>query len=402
MNHTFKFLLTTCLLLTLSIATHADDHGELKLTPLFDGKTLDAFNILGGKAKYRVENGTIIGTSVPNTPNTFLATKKIYGDFILEYEFKVDPRLNSGVQIRSNSLKDYRNGRVHGYQVEIDPSDRAWSAGIYDEARRGWLNNLKDNPKAQKAFKQNDWNKVMVRAVGDHIQTWINGVPAADLRDPMTQTGFIAFQVHGVGKKTEPMEIAWRNIRIQDLGKSTWKPLFNGKDLTHWEALPGGKWEVKDGKIVGTSVASEKRHGQLVFDKKFKDFTAKVRFKSIKGNSGFYFRVERVNHPVAVKGFQAEIDPTKTDVGGLYETLGRAWVVKPDPKLIEKIYKKGDWNEMTVSAHGKRIVVHLNNHKTVELKNDPGRLDGFLALQLHGGQDMHVEFESVEILEPSK
>jgi hypothetical protein len=130
--------------------------------------------------------------------------------------------MNSGIQIRSNSFPNYRDGRVHGYQIEIDPSKRAWSAGIYDEARRGWLVNLDNNPAAQKAFKQNDWNHYRIEAIGDTIKTWINGVPAAHLIDDKTSSGFIALQVHGIGKeKKEGTEIAWKNIKIltQDLSK---------------------------------------------------------------------------------------------------------------------------------------------------------------------------------------
>ena len=132
---------------------------EPAFVDLFDGKTLAGFEQKGGKARYHAEDGCLVGTTVPNTPNSFLCTKRHYGDFILEYEFLVDDRLNSGVQIRSHSLADYRKGRVHGYQVEIDPSKRAWTAGIYDEARRGWLNNLKDNEAARKAFRSSAWNK---------------------------------------------------------------------------------------------------------------------------------------------------------------------------------------------------------------------------------------------------
>ncbi|MBB1489892.1 DUF1080 domain-containing protein, partial [Oceanospirillum sp. D5] len=102
-----------------------------------------------------------------DTPNTFLTTDSIYGDFIFEIDFKVDSTMNSGIQIRSNSLPYYRDGMVHGYQVEIDPSKRAWSGGIYDEKRRKWLNPLKDNPEAQKASKQNEWNHYRVEAIAD-------------------------------------------------------------------------------------------------------------------------------------------------------------------------------------------------------------------------------------------
>ena len=373
-----------------------DDAG--KFVPLFDGKTLDGWHQLGGKAEYTVEDGMIVGSSVPNTSNSFLCTNKIYGDFILELEFKVDPGLNSGVQIRSSSFPDYRKGRVHGYQVEIDPGSRAWSAGIYDEGRRGWLNNLKENEPARKAFKPEAWNKFRIQAVGDSIKTWLNGVPAADLVDSMTHAGFIGLQVHGVGGRTEPLRVRWRNIRIQDLGRV---PLFDGKTLKGWHALPGGQWEVKDGVILGTSKASERRHGLLVSDKRYKDFTVRLKFKAVKGNSGLYFRTDKVPGPVGVHGFQAEIAEAN-DIGGLYETGGRAWVVKPTAEQVKKYFKPGEWNQITVSAHGRHVVVRVNGYKTAELKDDPGRLEGHLALQLHGGQEMHVEFKDIEMLTKAK
>jgi hypothetical protein len=214
----------------VGMAVHAAD--EEGFRPLFDGKTLDGWEQHGGKAQYRVENGEIVGRSVPNTPNSFLCTKEEFGDFILEVEWKVDPKLNSGVQIRSQVFaepteavidgKTYRfpADRVHGYQVEIDPDverGRLWSGGIYDEGRRGWLADLKDNEAARKAFKPGDWNKFRIECRGDSIKTWINGVPAADLRDAVTLKGRIALQVHGVGNRTEPLEVRWRNIRIKEL-----------------------------------------------------------------------------------------------------------------------------------------------------------------------------------------
>jgi hypothetical protein len=203
------------------------DEGDWR--PLFDGKTLDGWKQRGGEAKYRIEGNEIVGSSVPNTGNSFLCTTRNYGDFLLEVEFKVDPRLNSGIQIRSECFEEPKEiehdgktikipaGRVHGYQVEIDPSDRAWTGGIYDEGRRGWLNDLKENEPARKAFRQGEWNKFRVECRGDSIKTWLNDVPAADLKDGMTPQGFIALQVHGVGKEAEPREVRWRNIRIKTL-----------------------------------------------------------------------------------------------------------------------------------------------------------------------------------------
>jgi hypothetical protein len=214
----------TMLTLLLALALAQDD-----FTPLFNGKDLDGWVQRGGKADYKVEDGAIVGRSVPNTANSFLCTKKDYGDFVLELEFKVNPALNSGVQIRSQCFDEPRTlelggkkikvdaGRVHGYQVEIDPSARAFSGGIYDEGRRGWLADLKENEAARKAFKGGDWNKFKVECKGDSIKTWINDVPAADLKDAVTPSGFIALQVHGVGKKEEALDVRWRNIRIKEL-----------------------------------------------------------------------------------------------------------------------------------------------------------------------------------------
>jgi hypothetical protein len=217
-------------LVTVSVAavgTAADDkEGWQKL---FNGKDLDGWVPRGGKAKYRAEDGQIVGTTVPNTGNSFLCTTRDYGNFILELEFKVQAPLNSGVQIRSQCFDENKTvelggkkikipaGRVHGYQVEIDPSARAWTGGIYDEGRRGWLNDLKNNEAARKAFKQGEWNKFRIECRGDSIKTWLNGVAAADLKDAVTPKGFIGLQVHGVGKRTDPLEVRFRNLRIKEL-----------------------------------------------------------------------------------------------------------------------------------------------------------------------------------------
>ncbi|MCE9604293.1 MAG: DUF1080 domain-containing protein [Planctomycetia bacterium] len=206
----------------------AQNTKEEGFRPLFDGKTLGGWVQRGGKAKYTIENGEIVGSSVAGTPNSFLCTDRDYGDFILEVEFKVDPALNSGIQIRSQIFDSEKSveiggkkitisaGRVHGYQVEIDPSDRAWSGGIYDEGRRGWLVDLKGNAEARKAFKQGEWNKYRVECQGSSIKTFINGVAAADLKDDVTPSGFISLQVHST-KNPKPLEVRWRNINIREL-----------------------------------------------------------------------------------------------------------------------------------------------------------------------------------------
>lgn len=169
----------------------------------------------GGKAVFEFRaGGEIVGQSRPNQPNSFLCTLEEYSNFELEYDFKVNRHLNSGVQIRSHVRDD---GIVYGYQVEIDPTDRAFTGGIYEESGRGWLKDLKDSPDARAAFKQNNWNHVRVIALGDHIQTWLNGVLAADLHDSAAASGFIGLQVHGVGDQADQLEVRWKNIRIRNL-----------------------------------------------------------------------------------------------------------------------------------------------------------------------------------------
>jgi hypothetical protein len=192
---------------------HAADNGWV---PLFNGQNLDGWKQINGIAKYEAKDGTILGSSVPDSPNSFLCTTKNYGDFELEFEVMVDKELNSGVQIRSESKPDYQNGRVHGYQVEIAVG--GYSGGIYDEARRGKFLNAQDATAEIKALlKENAWNKYRVICQGDRIQTWVNGVPVTDLKDTMTRSGFIGLQVHAVGKRTDPLKVQWRNLRLREL-----------------------------------------------------------------------------------------------------------------------------------------------------------------------------------------
>ncbi len=174
-------------------------------------------------------------------------------------------------------------------------------------------------------------------------------------------------------------------------------PLFDGKTLKGWSPLPGGTWSVTDGMIVGSQENTEKRHGMLLSEKQYGDFVVRLNYKAIEGNSGLYFRAQKVDHAVSVKGFQAEIDGSGKDIGGLYETLGRAWVVQPKPQDVKKYYKNKDWNEMTVTAIGGDVTVTVNGVKTAELKNDPGSRKGYFGLQLHGGQKMHVMFKDIAI-----
>ncbi len=203
------------------ITSELDDGWE----SLLIDQELSNFTVLNGEAEFYVDGKTIVGVSKMNTPNTFLCTKERFDDFILEFEVWADPELNSGVQFRSNSEAEIMNGRVHGYQVEIESSPRKWAGGIYDEGRRGWLYSLDVNPKAKDAFIVNAWNHYRVEAIGNEIVTWVNEIQCTHLMDDVTLSGFVGLQVHSIeDPKQQYKKVKWRNIRIKtnDLASERW------------------------------------------------------------------------------------------------------------------------------------------------------------------------------------
>ncbi|MEZ6002679.1 MAG: family 16 glycoside hydrolase [Planctomycetota bacterium] len=175
--------------------------------------------VRGGEADFVLAGGVLTGTSKTGTPNSFFTSLDPYTDFELTFDCLQDPGLNSGVQFRSQVQGgiDNRSGALEGYQFELDPSPRAWTAGIYEERGRAWLHNLQSAPYARRAWRTGQWNHFRLLARGPRMQTWINGVPAADLFDAKRPSGHIAFQVHSVAKGSPPMQIQWRNVRIRRL-----------------------------------------------------------------------------------------------------------------------------------------------------------------------------------------
>lgn len=394
-------------LLGLSSFSYAADDGW---KTLFNGKDLSGFSQLNGKAPFFVKDGCIVGKSVKGEPNSFLATAETFKDFILEFEVKCDTSLNSGVQFRSESLPTYQNGRVHGYQCEIDPSDRAWSGGVYDEARRGWLASLENNQEGQKAYKKHGWNKYRIEADGNMIRIWLNGVNTANLYDNETPDGFIAFQVHGIGNSKpwqEGKEIQWRNIRIktdevssnlkkgklaQSINKvpntlsedevaQGWILLFDGKSTQGWrgahkESFPELGWKVKDGVLsVQKSDGGESTNGgDIVFDKDLKAFELKVDFKITEGaNSGIkYFVTEKEKQKGSAFGLEYQIlDDAKHPDAKLFTTYEGSRTLASLYDLKKASGKRfngvGKWNEARIIVYPDNRVEHwLNGFKVLE------------------------------------
>ena len=372
---------------------------------LFNGKDLTGFKQLNGQAPYVVEDGCLVGVSKTGEPNSFLATEQEYGDFILEFEALCDPSLNSGVQFRSESRQDYQNGCVYGYQCEIDPSGGAWSGGVYDEARRGWLATLADNKAGREAYKKTDWNKYRIEAIGNNIRIWLNGVNTANLYDNETAKGFIAFQVHGIGDNTdlEGKKIKWRNIRIKtenleaermqgklakevnhipnyltDAEKADgWKLLFDGKTSAGWhcankDSFPDHGWTIEDGMMM---VHKSQWGGDIVSDGEYSAFELSVEFKITPGaNSGIkYFAVESEKHDIPVFGLEYQIlDDRLHPDAKLYTTV-------PGSRTLASLYDMmpaadnkrfngvGNWNRAVIKVYPNNHVEHwLNDVKTLE------------------------------------
>jgi hypothetical protein len=217
-------VITTC----LCLGTGAAPAAEERWVSLFDGQTLDGWTVQGGKASFKVENGTIVGTSSDGGRNTFLC-RGDYGDFALEFEVLCDPMLNSGVQIRShvyekdtpqesNPARIRKAGEIYGYQCEIADQALGSAGNFWDEARRTrWLDNFDDNPDARSAFNDGVWNHYRIVAQGARIRSWVNGIPCADFVDDHDAHGFVGLQVHTVKPGFGPLQVRWRNIRIREL-----------------------------------------------------------------------------------------------------------------------------------------------------------------------------------------
>ena len=385
---------------------------------LFNGKNLKGWKQVAGTAKFTAKDGMIIGTATDSKVNSFLATKKEYGDFILEFDF-VTEGINSGVQLRSHL--DTEKGRVYGYQFEIDPSDRAWTGGIYDEARRKWLYRLSKNESAMAAYRDG-WNSARIECVGDRIRTWVNGVPCANLIDDLDQDGFIALQVHKVKAELIGTRVCWKNIRIltKDVEKYAtpspapvvncvantltpqevaegWTLLFDGKTANGWQSarpkmngkFPHEGWSVEDGVLYvhqGDGGESE-NGGDIITTRKYRNFILKVDFKITEGaNSGIKYFVDPFMNtgPGSAIGCEFQIldderhPDAKLGVKG-NRTLGSLYDLIPAPH--------GDWEKDTIDGWSTAMIIvdgnhvehWLNDHKLLEYERNTQMWNALVA-----------------------
>lgn len=173
--------------------------------------------------------------------------------------------------------------------------------------------------------------------------------------------------------------------------------LFNGKDLTGWKIHGTEKWYVDKGELVCES-GPDKKYGYLSTEKSYKNFDLTLQFKQeANGNSGVFFRSDIEG--VKISGWQVEVAPLNHNTGGIYESYGRGWIIKPKPE-DEKILKEGQWNTMRIKVVGDEVTTWLNGHQMVYLKDEKiGQANGFIALQIHDGGGIKVRWKNFKIKE---
>lgn len=414
---------------------------------------------LSGAATFAVKDGIIIGTTKTGPPyhDSFLCTRADFDNFILEFDCWVDPSVNSGVNFRSGTAPNLREGSVYGDQIEIDPSERAWTGGIYDQSRRGWLYTLDINPPAKKAFKNGVWNHYRIEALGNSIRTWVNNIPCADLIDDVSPSGFIGLQVHAIGTDSSQAGkvVKWKNIRIITENvekymtpykpvikqvsfltnklsdreiKEGWKLLWDGKTTNGWRgaklnSFPKEGWKIKNGTldVITTGGGESEDGGDIVTVNKYKDFELIVDFRYTSGaNSGIKYFVNTDLNKGAGSSIGCEYQilddrhhpDAKEGVAGDRTLAGLYDLIPPRKKRDNGI---GAWNRATIIVKGDHVEHWLNGQMTLEYKRNsdmwralvskskyniwPGFGDakeGNILLQEHG---FEVSFRNIKIKE---
>ncbi|NVJ85664.1 MAG: DUF1080 domain-containing protein [Algoriphagus sp.] len=391
---------------------------------LFNGKDLSGWKAVAGDAEFSVENGEIIGSAVAGSPNTFLITEEMFGDFILELELKVeDLSSNSGIMARGQFDPQARDGKglVYGYQIEADPTERAWSGGVYDEARRGWLYPLDLNPAAKSAFKLGEYNRYRIEVIGDEIKTWVNGQEVAYVVDDTDKKGFIGLQVHSIqnpedaGRKTyfRNIRIKTKNLDPQPFEKeifvvnnrknelidfevaSGWRLLFNGENSDGWigaykESFPDFGWTISDGILtIESSGGGESTNaGDIVTTELFSAFDLAFEFNLSEGaNSGVkYFVTLSENNSGSAIGLEYQIlDDEKHPDAKMGRDGNRTLASLYDLITAEKqsrfVKPPGEWNKGRIVVYPDNRVEHyLNGVKVLEYVRGSQEFRGLVAI----------------------
>ncbi|SHN26629.1 protein of unknown function [Cyclobacterium lianum] len=173
------------------------------------------------------------------------------------------------------------------------------------------------------------------------------------------------------------------------------KELFNGEDLSGWTVYGTEKWYVEDGILVSES-GPDAEYGYLGTEENYKDFELTAQFKQDQdGNSGIFFR--STFEGTKVSGWQVEVAPPGNDTGGIYESYGRGWLIKPDPEK-DKNLKFGEWNDIKIRVQGDHVTTWLNGVEMVDYTDEKiGDGEGQIALQIHSGGGLKISWKDIKV-----
>ncbi len=412
-NVIFFTLASFLFLSTISMSQKSPNDWEI----LFNGKDLSGWKELNGKHKWEARDGMIVGTGISGQPNGFLCTDQEYSDFIFECEVWIDTMMNnSGVEFRNLSLADYNNGRVHGYQMEVDSKPQKWSGSVYEEGgNRQWLYVTAEiNPASQSAFKKNDWNKYRIEANGTTLRCWVNGIPTSNIEDAKFPKGFIGLQLHAnqAGDPVGVFTVKFRDLRIKTTNlkfsppddifvvnlipnnlsaqekKNGYSLLWDGKSTKGWRAanktkFPENGWEIVNGELSTVPSEGQMKNESIVTNKKYHSFELKFDFKITEGaNSGIKYFVNEADTKVPVNSsleYQI-VDDAKIDANDVTRTLGSLADIKAAKKARGTTKRTGEWNQGIIRVlPDNKIEYFLNGYKILEYQRGSDEFHDLVA-----------------------
>ncbi|ESP89799.1 3-keto-disaccharide hydrolase [Candidatus Halobonum tyrrellensis] len=380
-------------------AVSAEVADESEFVSLFDGGSLaDSYwHQVNGQANYSAEDGVIVGSSVPESPNSFLTHYKVFDDFEVRMEVHLDQAMNSGVQVRSNLSRE--KPEVHGPQVEIELSGEgtqqfppAESGYVYGESLdTGWLS--QERPPTD-AFDNDGWNDYRIRVEGDTIRTWINGreIETLDLGQyadvpHLVPMGVLGLQVHAID--AEGYTVRWRNVRINELDADEWTPLFDGRGTEGWTGLAG------EGDVGVSDDVLELRGGEsfsLRTEERYDDFVFET-WVDADAEGGVLFRNPGEGR---VDGYRVDVDPTDGMTGSLSDAASGEYLKDTSGEAVsEMAFHPDQWNYLRVLANGETLRVWVNGVTTAWL-TDGAHSSGYLGLQ-HLGGDGALRFRELSV-----
>ena len=404
-------LLTTACSVEHNVLTPEEKAAGWEL--LFDGATLDGWKDYNGKTltqPWHVVDGCIQAKGDGSDGSGYIVTNKEYENFELAWDWKLSKAGNSGMLYHVVERPEFKVPYVTGPEFQLlddvnfpDPVEDWQKCGVDYAMHLPDYTKMHVNPAGE-------WNNSKIVFDNGHVEHWINGKKILEFEAwtddwharknsgkwtmapeyGLSKSGVLCLQDHGY-------PASFRNLKIKELPRKNKEvSLFNGKDLTGWEAFGTELWYVEDGMIICES-GPEKKYGYLATRNYYDNYDLTVEFKQeADGNSGIFVR-SFIEPEAKVNGWQVEVAPKGRDTGGIYESYGRGWLIKIEDAK-EDILKPGEWNTMRIKVNGDNVTTWLNGQEMVNFTDAKiGKGKGRIALQIHDGGGIKVLWRNLNL-----